>query len=559
MEVINPCINVSTLRLVYDGQWPGSYVWPDVRVSSNKVQWKIGGIPLEKSGGLFAVTGCLNRACPPAAGGWINDDRNSSEWCYRGTEPHMTLSWKIIHVGRKPEPPTGFYCITQDYEKTKCVWRTGRLTNLWTKYTLFYAMVEDVTRPGVSVFKPCVSSSVLGEFREMECAPSELRDSTEGFSWLYRLHYAFFLTAENPLGSLSTDTTVLSMESILRTSSVTGLGLGNKTGGGVLIASNPITWGRPAAPRVSFQDLLVARVHYSPIGCPAAYSFEERNVSMSWDGGVHHPSALLTPGLRYNVSVAARPVASLKWPLDVYWSDPSFFEAATPEAAPTAAPNFSFPDLSVKTFRIIIPVCWQPIPCENRGSSGTLIYEVRVRSLVDSKDADGYYLDRIFELRERHCQYVAADELQPYTGYGVEVRARNSAGAGPWSGVRIYRTPSAAPAPPRDVVALLVTNVSAIVAWRPSRQPYSPVASYKIHVLNTQNQVYKELVHGDLSLQRASVSGLAPCSSYNVSVSECARDGACGPATGVGFNTSGACPPPDNKPVIRLSPLTFFW
>jgi hypothetical protein len=316
-----------------------------------------------------------------------------------------------------------------------------------TTYTLFYAMAFDEgSRPDANSFEACVSPAYefYGDFYEMECAPINLRDSA-GRPWLYRFYYAFILTAENPLGRFSTNLTVLSMDSILRTSPVTGLGLGGLAGGGVS-ASNPITWGRPAAPRVSpLLDPLVARVIYSPIGCPAAYSLDVRNISMSRDGGLHRPTGL-TPGLRYNVSVAVRPVASLKWPLDVYWSDPSFFEATTPDAPPTAAPVFSFLELSIKMLRTL-PISWKPVPCESRGTTGAVTYEVRVRSLVGGvNQGNATRLDQIFELwGQPHHYYVFAGELL-FTEYSVEARARNSAGAGPWSDALFYRIPGGASA-----------------------------------------------------------------------------------------------------------------
>jgi hypothetical protein len=284
-------------------------------------------------------------------------------------------------------------------------------------------------------------------------------------------------------------------------------------------------------------DTLTARVTYSPLECPSASSLKTL-VAMSMDRqGQHRPSGL-TPGIRYRTTVAVRPNATFIWPQDDYWSDDSDIEAPTPEAAPVAAPSFEFHKVSALVGHAI-PISWQPLSCEKRGTSGPTIYEARITRVDDNgRQQLGEEQPETIELHDQP-HYVVAGIL-PNAEYSVETRARNAKGAGPWSAAVLHRTPFSTLANPPREVGVEVTGSTATVVWRPSRHPYTPVSHYKLQLTNAQGAAaLQEVVHYDLSRLRAVVSDdLAARTAYTVSVFECSQNGACGPPAASSFNTA---------------------
>ncbi len=519
-----------------------------VTTSAHTLRYSIPQIKREQSG-VFSVYGRNHR------------DKNAAE------NGDKRLDCVRITVISPPELPTNFHCITDNYVSTRCVWRTGRGTNFGTNYStliMFSSLGEYIPKisPIIYTYK-CETKEDpnSGDFHEMGCSPKELSLKDE---WIYRLGvYVFLLLAENPAGSVSTGPYFYTMRSALRTSPVTSLNRQDATKG--ISANNPITWGGfPQSLPSKRLDPITSRIRYTPIACPAGARLEEfvGKMAATEDKWEHRPTGL-TPGLNYSISVSIRPNATFVRPQEIYWSNASVLEAPTPEAPPSAAPVFDIHKASAKLERAIL-ISWQALPCENRGTTGAVIHEVRVRG-------GPAWFDEIFELTDQP-HYVAAEGIQPSVEYSVEIRARNNEGAGPWSAVRLYTTPptAAQAEPPREVSVDNVTSTTATVSWRPSRNLYTSASFYKLRVEPAAQKgggVNKKIIEqvdraprlrfaqggvnnkteerADSSIRlRAAVTELSACTAYTVNVHECAQSGACGPPAEEGcvFYTAGECP-----------------
>lgn len=132
---------------------------------------------------------------------------------------------------------------------------------------------------------------------------------------------------------------------------------------------------------------------------------------------------------------------------------------------------------------------------------------------------------------------VNLTELAPEQNYRVQVRGQNNSGAGPWSGEKSFRTPTAPPgAAPKGLRASEVTDISAVITW----QRQAGVLGYRLNVgtnNDATNRLEKQLTATEFLLR-----GLMPETTYYAKVNSRNRSGD-GPSSETIIITTRPSPP----------------